>query len=129
MPLTKERRGFAAMSEAKQREISSKGGKDAHIKGTAHEFNPEEARRAGRLGGEAVSQNREHMAQIGSRGGQIRGQNALNRLRTDDNGHEAMPAIQSTAPEREDAHVLAAQHAPAAFAGAGAGGGHQVSDL
>ncbi len=76
MNFFKERRGFAAMSEDKQRAISSKGGKAAHVKGTAHQFSADEARRAGRLGGEAVSQNREHMAQIGARGGQVRGQNA-----------------------------------------------------
>ena len=47
------RRGFAAMDEDKQREIASKGGKAAHEKGTAHEFSSEEAREAGRKGGEA----------------------------------------------------------------------------
>jgi general stress protein YciG len=46
-------RGFAAMDEAKQREIASKGGKAAHEKGTAHEFDSEEARIAGRKGGQA----------------------------------------------------------------------------
>jgi general stress protein YciG len=85
----KERRGFAAMSEDKQRAISSKGGKAAHVKGTAHQFSAEEARRAGRLGGEAVSQNREHMAQIGARGGQIRGQNALQRQQSAGSGEAA----------------------------------------
>jgi general stress protein YciG len=40
------------MDPAKQREIASKGGKAAHAKGTAHEFTPEEAREAGRKGGE-----------------------------------------------------------------------------
>lgn len=91
MNLIKERRGFAAMSQDKQREISSKGGKAAHMKGTAHEFNADEARRAGRLGGEAVSQDRNHMAQIGSRGGQIRGQNAQNRQRSDLDAPAAAP--------------------------------------
>lgn len=38
-------------------------------KETAHEFTPEEARQAGQKGGEAVSRNREHMAQIGREGG------------------------------------------------------------
>ena len=57
------------MSEDKQREIASKGGKAAHAKGTAHEFTPEEAREAGRKGGMVVSQNREHMAAIGREGG------------------------------------------------------------
>lgn len=62
-------RGFASMDPAKQREIASKGGRAAHQKGTAHEFSSEEARAAGRKGGEKVSQNREHMSKIGSRGG------------------------------------------------------------
>ncbi len=66
----KSKRGFAAMDATKQREIASKGGKAAHEKGTAHEFTPEEAREAGRKGGEAVSQNREHMAAIGRKGGE-----------------------------------------------------------
>jgi len=66
-------RGFAGMDAARQREIASKGGKAAHEKGTAHEFTSEEARVAGRKGGEVVSQNREHMAMIGREGGQARG--------------------------------------------------------
>ena len=48
----KERRGFASMSPEKQREIASKGGRAAHEKGTAHEWNTEEARSAGRKGGQ-----------------------------------------------------------------------------
>ena len=48
----KERRGFASMSPEKQREIASKGGRAAHEKGTAHEWTPDEARNAGRKGGQ-----------------------------------------------------------------------------
>lgn len=48
----KERRGFASMSPEKQREIASKGGRAAHAKGTAHEWTSEEARSAGRKGGQ-----------------------------------------------------------------------------
>ena len=48
----KERRGFASMSPEKQREIASKGGRAAHHKGTAHEWTSEEARSAGRKGGQ-----------------------------------------------------------------------------
>ena len=48
----KERRGFASMSPEKQREIASKGGRAAHEKGTAHEWSAEEARNAGRKGGQ-----------------------------------------------------------------------------
>ncbi|HEX5323148.1 MAG TPA: KGG domain-containing protein [Capsulimonadaceae bacterium] len=65
-----DRRGFASMDEARKREIASKGGKAAHQKGTAHEFDSREAREAGRKGGETVSQNREHMAKIGRKGGE-----------------------------------------------------------
>jgi hypothetical protein len=40
------------MSPERQREIASKGGRAAHAKGTAHEWTPEEARSAGRKGGQ-----------------------------------------------------------------------------
>jgi hypothetical protein len=40
------------MSPEKQREIASKGGRAAHQKGTAHEWTAEEARLAGRRGGQ-----------------------------------------------------------------------------
>lgn len=46
-------RGFAAMDRAKVREIASRGGKQAHIQGTAHQFTSEEARAAGSKGGKA----------------------------------------------------------------------------
>lgn len=46
-------RGFASMDPEKQREIARKGGRAAHMKGTAHEWTSEEARVAGRKGGEA----------------------------------------------------------------------------
>jgi uncharacterized protein len=67
------KRGFASMDPNKQREIASKGGRAAHAKGTAHEFTSDEARVAGRKGGEAVSQDRAHMSTIGREGGHSRG--------------------------------------------------------
>jgi general stress protein YciG len=67
--MAKSNRGFASMADEKQREIASKGGKAAHEKGTAHEFSPAEARKAGRKGGEVVSKDREHMSEIGRKGG------------------------------------------------------------
>jgi general stress protein YciG len=70
---SRSNRGFASMDREKQREIASKGGRAAHAKGTAHEFDSGEARDAGRKGGVAVSRNREHMAAIGRRGGEARG--------------------------------------------------------
>jgi uncharacterized protein len=66
-------RGFASMDAERQRQIASQGGRAAHQRGTAHEFSSEEAREAGRKGGQAVSQDRRHMAEIGSKGGQSRG--------------------------------------------------------
>ena len=67
------KRGFASMDPAKQKEIASKGGRAAHAKGTAHEFTSDEARVAGRKGGEAVSRDRAHMSAIGREGGHSRG--------------------------------------------------------
>lgn len=49
----KKRRGFAAMSPEKQKEIASMGGLAAHAKGTAHEFTQKTGRAAGRKGGKA----------------------------------------------------------------------------
>ncbi len=65
-------RGFASMDPEKQRRIASDGGRAAHQKGTAHEFESgsEETRQAARKGGEAVSRDREHMAEIGRKGGE-----------------------------------------------------------
>jgi general stress protein YciG len=78
----KSARGFASMDQGKQKEIASKGGRAAHAKGTAHEFDSGEARAAGRKGGMAVSRNREHMAAIGRRGGEARGQRARQAAQT-----------------------------------------------
>lgn len=52
------RRGFASMDPNKVREIASMGGVAAHKKGTAHEWNKETAREAGRKGGLAVQKKR-----------------------------------------------------------------------
>lgn len=46
-------RGFAAMDAEKQREIARKGGRAAHEQGVAHEWSSEEARQAGKKGGQA----------------------------------------------------------------------------
>ena len=46
------------MDADEQREIASKGGRAAHQKGTAHEFNSREAAEAGRKGGKARANRR-----------------------------------------------------------------------
>ena len=84
------RRGFASMDPAKKREIASRGGRAAHEKGTAHEFTPDEARQAGRKGGERVSQNRDHMASIGRRGGEAVSRDREHMARIGRKGGEAV---------------------------------------
>jgi general stress protein YciG len=59
----KERRGFASMTPEKQREIASKGGRAAHQKGTAHEWTSDEARSAGRKGGQISRGGRGRLAE------------------------------------------------------------------
>lgn len=73
----KSRRGFAAMTPEKRREIASKGGKSAHTAGTAHEFTAAEAIEAGKKGGATIAQNREWMREIGRRGGLRRGKGKM----------------------------------------------------
>ena len=65
----KGRRGFASMDPNRQREIASKGGKSAHAAGRAHTYSSEEAKVAGAQGGKKVSADREHMREIGRKGG------------------------------------------------------------
>lgn len=62
----KKKRGFASMvnsDEGKQRQrmIASAGGRQAHLKGTAHQWTTESAREAGRRGGRA-RQRAQHMS-------------------------------------------------------------------
>lgn len=66
-------RGFAAMPPEQQRAIARLGGLKAHEDGRAHRFTSEQARVAGRKGGEVVSVDKEYMAKIGRRGGKARG--------------------------------------------------------
>ena len=54
----KSRRGFAAMSPERQREIASQGGRAAHQQGVAHEWSSDEARAAGKKGGQVSGRRR-----------------------------------------------------------------------
>jgi general stress protein YciG len=91
-------RGFASMDREKQKEIASKGGKAAHAQGRAHEFSTDEARAAGRKGGEVVSQDRKHMAEIGREGGMARGRRERER-------HSGGPASGTIASEPSQPEV------------------------
>jgi general stress protein YciG len=66
---TKSKRGFGGMSKEKRQAIAAMGGRKAHALGVAHEFGPKDGREAGAVGGRAVSKDRNHMAEIGRRGG------------------------------------------------------------
>jgi general stress protein YciG len=105
-PSKKSNRGFASMDRSKQREIASKGGRAAHEKGTAHQFTPDEARQAGRKGGGAVSQDRQHMAEIGRIGGQARGRKQRAKAGTE---AESQPEVES-APESEPTGERVSRH-------------------
>ncbi len=54
----RRKRGFAAMDPKLVSELASRGGKAAQRAGTAHRFNSEEARVAGRKGGMATGAKR-----------------------------------------------------------------------
>ena len=54
----RRRRGFAAMDPKLVSELASRSGKAAQRAGTAHRFNSEEARVAGRKGGQATGAKR-----------------------------------------------------------------------
>lgn len=61
--------GFASMDPDRRAALASQGGKAAHADSDPHQFTAEEAVAAGRKGGRAVSQDREHMRDIGRKGG------------------------------------------------------------
>src|SRR5262245_43079770 len=94
-PRTKNR-GFASMDIHRQKEIARKGGRAAHEKGKAQEFTPDEARAAGRKGGEKVSVNRKHMAEIGRRGGRS---SAQRRRPSDESSMPAPGSPQGMSPQ------------------------------
>ena len=79
-------RGFAGMDRERQRQISSQGGKAAHQKGTAHEFDSNEAREAGRKGG-MVS------------GGRRRAREQAQQ------GRPTQPEREGSSPEREESEA------------------------
>ncbi len=54
----KKKCGFAVMDKEKVRELAGRGGRAAHSQGVAHQFNSDEARIAGALGGRAPHKTR-----------------------------------------------------------------------
>ena len=62
-------RGFASMDPQKQRDIASEGGRAAHASGNAHEFDSEEARRAGTMSHKNDGNNQSGNSGSGGSGG------------------------------------------------------------
>ena len=87
MPKQKSRRGFAALTPERRREIGQKGGKAVHAAGAAHQFTAEEARRGGEAAGRARWKHRpgRHLAapkpRPGRKPGETRGRKADERKR------------------------------------------------
>ena len=63
-------KGFASMDPERRREICRQGGLKAQATGRAHRVTAEEAREAGKKGGQAVAAIPGHMAALGRKGGQ-----------------------------------------------------------
>lgn len=63
------KKGFAAMTIERVREIAQMGGRTAHATGKGHKWTPEQARLAGKKGGATIGQRKEHMREIGRAGG------------------------------------------------------------
>jgi uncharacterized protein len=108
--------GFASMDRHKQREIARKGGMAAHQKGTAHEFTVEEARDAGRKGGQQVSSNRSHMIEIGRLGGRRSAERRRTKQAEQPKHHEANarkpePSTQTHEPALDEAAAASSEHA------------------
>lgn len=53
--------GFAKLTPEQRRELASKGGKEAHRKGTAHKFDSETAKVAGKKGNESLRRQYEYV--------------------------------------------------------------------
>lgn len=94
-PSGRSLRGFASMDKDKQKAIASKGGRAAHEKGTAHEFNSHEASQAAKKGherGTAHEFTAEEARIAGRKGGLARAQNRAKSVDRDvpaasSNGH------------------------------------------
>lgn len=97
-------RGFASMDKDRQRLIASRGGRAAHEKGTAHEFNSGEASLAAKKGherGTAHEFTSEEARVAGRKGGLARAVNRSRRMNAgidgDMDGQAAMVSPMSPA--------------------------------
>ena len=102
--MRKSSRGFASMDKSRQREIASKGGRAAHERGTAHEFDSSEAATAARRGharGTAHEFTSDEARIAGRKGGLAR---AAHRGNTQAAGHDS-PSTPLPDNERARGHI------------------------
>jgi general stress protein YciG len=98
-PSGRSLRGFASMDKEKQKAIASKGGRAAHEKGTAHEFNSHEASMAAKKGherGTAHEFTAEEARIAGRKGGLAR---AMNRAKSVDRDASSSPPAEMSSSE------------------------------
>ena len=67
----KQKRGFALLAPEDLQELARQGGRTSQANGTANRWTSETAREAGRMGGNTISRDREHMRAIGRKGPQL----------------------------------------------------------
>jgi uncharacterized protein len=98
-------RGFASMTKERQREIASRGGKVAHEKGAAHEFNSMEAAMAARKGherGTAHEFTAEEAREAGRKGGLARARKHVPA----DNVREEVMTVPDSSSEPTESSML-----------------------
>lgn len=105
---TQVRRGFAAMDQAKQREIARKGGANVPRDKRSFAQNRQLAAEAGRKGGQSVaaqdrsfSQNRELAAEAGRKGGRS-AQNRQAKAATSPAQDDAVSTDSDTSDQKHD---------------------------
>lgn len=66
------KRGLAALSARRRKEIAKMGGTESQKKGKAYRFDSEAARKAGKKGGLQTAKNKAHLSRAGRKGGIVR---------------------------------------------------------
>ncbi len=98
-------RGFASMDKEKQKSIASKGGRAAHEKGTAHEFNSQEASQAAKKGherGTAHEFTAEEARIAGRKGGLARAVNRSKGVPVSSDVGSSSPVMETVGAPSED---------------------------
>ncbi len=68
----KDARGFALLSPDQRKKVAVQGGKTAQARGLAHKFTKEDNARGGKKGGAHWRDDRDHLSEIGRKGGRAK---------------------------------------------------------